>query len=157
MQICRKCGLSKAASEFYTSCPSQCKECVKARVHAHRHANLDRIQAYDRERGQLPEHKHAVLDRWPRYKASHCNDSQRWNERNPEARRAENVLDYAVHNGGIDKPDACSQCGKQAARINGFHHDVSKPLDVECLCDACLGAARRARNEERRQAQQEAS
>ena len=129
--ICYKCGLNKAASEFYASCPTQCKECVKARVHAHRHANLDRVQAYDRERGQLPERKALVLSRMPNHRPEHNAAALAWTKREPLTRRSAVMLCDAVRSGKIDRPDRCSRCGKQAARINGFHHDVSKPLDVE--------------------------
>ncbi len=159
---CSACGQRKTVEDFYAHPKTTdglmaiCKECHKVRVRANRAENLAYYQAFDRERGQLPERKAGVLARVPMFKSSHNSSTTAWSGRNPAARSAENVLNNAIRDGKVKKPDMC-KCGKQAARINGFHHDVSKPLDVEWLCDACLGAARRARNEERRQAQQEAS
>lgn len=55
--------------------------------------------------------------------------------------RARAAVRYAVWCGRIVKPVACEGCGTEGVKLNGHHHDCSKPLDVEWLCSACHGRA----------------
>ena len=57
---CFKCGIEKPMDEFYRH-PSmadgrlgKCKQCTKTDVAEHRSANIEKIRAYDRDRGKIP-------------------------------------------------------------------------------------------------------
>ena len=60
MKTCFKCGASKPLADFYRhsamadGCLNKCKECTKSDNWNHRRVNLEKIRAYDRERGALP-------------------------------------------------------------------------------------------------------
>ena len=66
MPVCKGCQQERSDDDFYRHAAmangrlSFCKECVKARVGKHRAANLESIQAYDRERGLLQHRKEKV-------------------------------------------------------------------------------------------------
>lgn len=58
--------------------------------------------------------------------------------------RARNLVRNALKRGTLIRPDTCSKCGDTPtpakdgrSRIQGHHHDYSKPLDVEWLCAKC--------------------
>lgn len=53
--------------------------------------------------------------------------------------RARNTLQAAVRRGSVVKPDACQRCGKVLPRhkLQGHHHDHSKPREVEWICQQC--------------------
>jgi hypothetical protein len=123
LRKCTECGEGKSFKEFYTH-PSglqkRCKTCAKARATANRNANLDRIRAYDRERGNRQS---------PGYLKQYRKD-------NPEKYLAHNALNNAVRDGKILKPLVCSRCACTCV-VHGHHEDYSKPLEVEWLCAAC--------------------
>lgn len=153
-RTCRTCGKCQPITEFYKNTHGhgythQCKACIRVQVKAYRAANLDKVQAYDRERGQLESRKAANRARaavTPR-----TSDANRaFRNRNPEKYAAHSALEYALRAGRLTKPDACERCG-EARRIHGHHEDYSKPLEVMWLCAPCHGARRREINAERRQ------
>lgn len=125
-KACRKCGVTKSIDDFYVHKMmadghlSFCKECVKARVAAHREANLEAIQAYDRARYQEPG-RHARS-------YQHAKSTR---ARHPEKARARTALRRAVKSGAV-KREPCKVCGSR--RVQGHHEDYSKPLDVVWLC-----------------------
>lgn len=57
----------------------------------------------------------------------------------PEQFQARIALQGAVRHGRIVKPSRCQECRTElpSAKLQGHHHDYSKPLDVEWLCQAC--------------------
>lgn len=55
----------------------------------------------------------------------------------PAKPRARNALNRAIRKGLITRPDTCTQCGARDTKINGHHHDYSKPFEVEWLCYRC--------------------
>lgn len=57
---------------------------------------------------------------------------------------ARNQLRHAVRTGRVAVPSRCERCGALDARLDGHHHDYSKPLDVEWLCRECHMAHHRA-------------
>lgn len=125
-----------------------CKECVKARVRKHRAENLDRIRAYDRERGLLPHRKEGVKQRAKRYQEKALQWRQDYLDRNPQKRKAHLLVQYALRKGDL-KPKPCERCNF-AFGVQAHHEDYSKPLDVVWLCQKCHGERHREINEERR-------
>ena len=160
MKACRECGVSKPLSEYYTHKEmgdghlNKCKECVKARVNAYRAANLERIQEYDRSRGQWPSRKAANKARAERYLAKRAEYLRRHREAYPDKDRARQIVNRALREGKI-KVKPCVRCGF-AFGIQAHHEDYSKPLDVTWLCTPCHGERHREINAERRAARKAA-
>ena len=50
--------------------------------------------------------------------------------------RANGLINMRVRRGRLDRPTACTQCGK-TARVDGHHEDYAKPADIEWLCRSC--------------------
>ena len=143
MYVCKGCGREQNYEQFYSHPQmasghlSFCKDCIVAKAKAHRAANLDRIRAYDRWRGELPHRKAKVAA----YQATHVwPNKNEWRAQNPEKYRAHTLAQ------DIPLPDACQQCGA-AGKLHRHHPDYSKPLLVEFLCPACHGRVHKeARN-----------
>ena len=131
MKTCFKCNKEKELSEFYAQ-PGmkdghlgKCKECTKKDAINHRNANIERIRAYDRERAKLPHSRKGRRLYTKKYKKNH-----------PTRYLATNMLNNAVRDGKIKKPDTCSVCGDKC-RIYGHHEDYYKPLEVIWVCQVC--------------------
>lgn len=54
--------------------------------------------------------------------------------------RARRKVASAIRSGLLVRPSVCSRCGISETKINGHHHDYSKPLEVEWLCYRCHAA-----------------
>jgi len=67
-----------------------------------------------------------------------------WVERNPDKRRAHVIVNNAVRDGRLFKPEACEECGERPGRrrLHAHHEDYERPLDVRWLCTACHGSVR---------------
>jgi len=119
---CRKCGEVKLLGCFYKHPRSvagrdtKCKECVKAAAKIHRDNNLDRIRAYDRERGN-------------RQSVGYL---QEYRSNNPYKYSAHSMVSNAVRDGKLEK-QPCEVCESTTA-IHAHHDDYSKPLNVRWLC-----------------------
>ena len=154
---CQTCGERKVETLFYRQPNTRhgrhlsCCECVKARARAYREANLDHVQEYDRERGQLEHRKEAVRLRAPRYKWQVRNKDRKWRSRNPEKYRAHAVVGYALRAGKLVRSDHCERCGSRY-RIEAHHEDYFQPFEITWLCKPCHGERHREINEERRKA-----
>ena len=128
IKTCFKCKAEKAITEFYVHPAmgdgrlNKCKECTKKDVSENYRANSEHYRKYERERFKTADRKAAVR----RYQAER-------RERHPEKNKARYALTNAVRDGRIDKPEKCSKCGT-GGRVEGHHHDYSKPLDVRWLC-----------------------
>ncbi len=126
MKTCKRCLQELPIGSFYKHKEMSdghlnfCKTCTKSRVTSHRKENIERIRAYDRDRGNRQT----------------IEDQRDYRNRNPEKHKAHNAVNNAVRDGRLLKPDCCSVCSA-SGRIEGHHHDYSKPLDVEWLCAAC--------------------
>ncbi len=59
-----------------------------------------------------------------------------WRKENPEKYKAQTILNNALRDKKIIKPDTCSVCNC-ATRIYGHHEDYSKPLEVMWMCQRC--------------------
>jgi hypothetical protein len=66
---------------------------------------------------------------------------KRWNDSNPEKRRAEVAVGNAIRDGRLTR-QPCEDCGSDE-RVEAHHDDYSKPLDVTWLCSTCHGKTRR--------------
>ena len=55
----------------------------------------------------------------------------------PTVARARNAVNSAVRDGRLIRPTVCTRCGIHDPKINGHHHDYSKPLEVTWLCYRC--------------------
>lgn len=125
---CTKCSISKSISEFYghkmmgDGHLSACKECIKKAVSLHRSKNLERINAYDRERAQLPHrraHSKRVIEKWIL--------------QFPERKRAQYLLGNALRDGRAIQWPICEMEGCER-RPEAHHPDYSAPLAVTWLC-----------------------
>ena len=141
---CFKCGQSKPLGDFYKHKAmrdgylGKCKECTKADVLAHRQENLEKIREYDRERSMLPHRVQARKEygKTENGKAARKRAMDNFRKNNKEKYKAHTMVKNALRNGSIQKPEICSSCGA-SGRIEGHHHDYSKPLEIEWLCNSC--------------------
>ncbi len=111
-QVCRLCGQEKLLLEYYRRSEGRrayVKNC-KACVNG-----LNRRST----REQRNERK------------------QRYRAKYPEKLKAQYRLRYAVKMGRVQKPSACSDCGRTGVVICGHHRDYGKPLEVEWYCYRC--------------------
>ena len=161
MKRCTKCGNDyQATSEFFCSekrnrngLHGQCKECKKLYDKAYRIKNKARIDArikrYVKENSQqvkesrhkgYVKHREERLDRMKVYAKSHPEvnrkASKTYAEKNPEKKKAHQLLNAAVRAGKILRPEICEQC-KKKSNVEAHHEDYSKPYDVEWLCRKC--------------------
>ena len=155
---CFKCGEHLPLDAFYKHSGmadghlNKCKQCAKKDTIENRQANLGYYQEYDRCRGNLP---HRVESR-KKYletengKLKSIEGKNRWKERNKHKKAAHNVVNNAIRDGRLVKPDSCQSCGKTNSRIEGHHEDYLKPLDVSWLCTTCHSKLHKNRREAER-------
>ena len=149
---CKTCGGRKIETSFYRQNSAlgrhlSCIECVKDRANKYRADNLERVQEYDRQRGQLPHRKAGVKARAHRYWTS----PREMRARCPEKYQARTLVGNAVRDGRLIRPDKCECCARDY-RIQAHHDDYSKPLEVVWLCTICHGERHRELNAIRRAA-----
>lgn len=136
MPTCKTCGCEKDSSAFYASNRSHCKECVKARVRDHREANIDKVRAYDRQRGGLPHRVEArkAYQETEAFRQSHAKANEKYRVSRPERMRAHTAVNNAIRDGRLIPWPVCAipecTCAPEA-----HHPDYSRPLDVVWLCD----------------------
>lgn len=112
---------------------NKCKCCTKLDATRHRNENLDRVRAYDRERGNLD---HRVLARHEyeqteRGRAAMRRAKDKYEAENPIRKSANTAVGNALRDGRLKKLP-CDVCGK--TRVHGHHDDYSRPLFVRWLC-----------------------
>jgi len=162
-RACKKCGLSKPASDFYPLQKSECKECTKRRVRETRAANIDHYREFDKRRANLPHRvearkAYAETDqgREARRRANSAyfkrspekrkESIKKWIEAYPEKRKAHNDVLLALYHGTLT-PKPCESCGASPAQAH--HDDYSRPLDVRWLCPPCHAAHHKAERQAR--------
>lgn len=144
MKVCRECNQEKPLTNFYKHAKmadghlNKCVECVKARVLKHREANLEKIQAYDKERGNLP---HRVKARKEYMKTEAGKQARKrasavQKKRYPMAYAAHVITGNAIRDGKLTQASNCSVCNS-TEKIEGHHDDYTKPLEVRWLCKKC--------------------
>jgi len=147
--ICKVCGVTSDAAEFYAGVNTRCKECHKAKVRENRVQKADYYREYDAYRYQADP---KVRQRHRRYaateggKAALTASRKKWHEANAEKRAAHTILNNAVRDGRAVKPANCQCCGS-TGRIEGHHKDYTLPLDVMWLCRSCHVAEHRKESE----------
>jgi hypothetical protein len=126
---CFKCKIIKPITEFYKHSMmadghlNKCKACAKSDVGKHREENLDRIRAYDRERGKLSHRIKLAAE-----------VTKAWRAEDKRRNKAHSAVAYAIKKGILTRTP-CICCG--AEKSEGHHEDYSKPLDIIWLCRKC--------------------
>jgi hypothetical protein len=139
-KICRKCGDDKPITEFYVHKQMAdgylniCKVCVKLRVKKHRSEN-DSVREYDRRRywedpARMEYAKKQRKEWYANNKERAFENAKKQIKKNPEKRRAHNMVSNAIRSGKLLK-QPCKICG---ATAHAHHDDYAKPLEVIWLC-----------------------
>jgi len=116
MKICNKCKNKKILSEYYRNKKSKdghsfyCKVCC----------SMDG-KKYRKSRRDWNKNNKDIVNR----------STLEYRNRNPEKKKASNLLGVAIANGKI-KRQPCCVCGDMNS--HGHHEDYSKPLEVTWLC-----------------------
>ncbi len=120
---CFKCGKVKPLSEFYKhkgmkdGHVNKCKKCNLSDVSKHRAKNIERIRAYDRERGNRQSYEYV----------------KQYREKYPKKYKAHNMVANQKRLGNLhEKP--CEVCGSLS--VVAHHDDYGQPLNVRWLCQA---------------------
>lgn len=126
---CFKCKTVKPFSEFYKHSMmadgylNKCKECTKNDVSKHRNENLEKIRAYDRERGKIADRIKAVTE-----------ITRAWRAEDRRRQYAHGKVSRAIKSGELVRSD-CERCGNP--KTVAHHEDYDKPLEVIWLCHPC--------------------
>lgn len=126
---CFKCKSIKPLAEFYKHLRmadghlNKCKECTKNDANKHRFENLEKIRAYDRARGKIPE----------RIKAN-TEINRAWRAEDKRRHVAHNAVGRAIRAGDLVR-QPCVRCGEKKSVAH--HEDYDKPLEVMWLCQPC--------------------
>lgn len=141
MKTCFKCNEEKDLSQFYKhkmmadGYLGKCKECAKKDARDVRLANVDYYRSYDNKRYlENPNRRKAtgpLREKFPK-----GTSKERWVAKNPDKRAAHILVGNAVRDGKLEKATFCQICGSKS-RLDGHHHDYSKPLDVIWVCRKC--------------------
>jgi ribosomal protein S27AE len=126
---CFKCGELKSLDGFYKHPRmadghlNKCKTCTKNDVSKHRGENLDRIRAYDRERGKSKDRI-----------AANVAVNRAWRSEDLRRQKAHIAVAKAIRKGDLIRL-ACERCGNEKSLAH--HEDYDKPLQVMWLCQPC--------------------
>lgn len=142
---CFKCEETKPRSEFYRhprmkdGLLGKCKSCTKSDVSRNYRKNIEYYKEYERGRAMLPhrvESRHEYAET-PRGRAVSRGAKARWRARNRIKLGAIQILNNAVRDGRVLKPERCECCGSRPKRLHGHHDDYAFALDVRWLCPGC--------------------
>lgn len=144
MKTCKTCGLAKDISNYYKAIRTidglrgSCIDCEKVKMRQRYLANKDSYkkaaEKYRRSEKGKRVHKEANsrFRRTEKGKLSVTKSRNTFRSRFPEKHAAHITLNNAVAAGKIQKLP-CSVCGSNS-KVEAHHHDYSKPLDVDWLC-----------------------
>ena len=111
----------------------------RERIRAYKRANRERVRTVNRE----SDERIGV----ERIRERNREKMRRHRERTKGTLIAEvrRLMEHAVRDGKLIKPEACSQCHAIVPRrhLHAHHNDYTKPFDVEWLCIACHGERHR--------------
>ena len=132
-KYCTKCKEIKPTNDFHNNRSNKdgkadwCKLCNAARAFKFL-STPGGVEAK-----KVSQKKYSLSDKG---RATRDKASKVYAETHPDRYRAKCAVNSAVQNGTIDKPDFCSVCFGKGV-IHGHHHDYTKPLDVQWLCQPC--------------------
>ena len=124
MKECFKCNISKPLTDFYKHKQmgdghlNKCKECAKRDVDEHRKANIEKIRAYDRARGNRQGYEY----------------TKQYREKYPNKYKAHRMVNSALNKKQMHRMP-CEACGSEE-NIHAHHDDYLLPLNVRWLCSA---------------------
>ena len=126
---CFKCNTVKPLEDFYKHPQmldghvNKCKECNKNDVTANRNKNIEKVRAYDRTRGKIPERIKTVTE-----------ITRAWRAEDSRRALAHSSVARAIRRGELFRQPCC-RCG--AEKTVAHHEDYDKPLEVVWLCQPC--------------------
>lgn len=141
---CKKCLETKPVDAYYkhpltsSGLDSTCKDCRKAMVAENRAKKIDYYREFDRKRANDPNRVLARKEyrKTEAGKAAVRRATLAYHKRYPAKRFAHNVVNAAIRDGKLIKPEACESCGSNK-KIEAHHCDYTKPYDVNWLCESC--------------------
>lgn len=157
MKNCISCQKPRRISSFYAHSAmsdghlNKCKSCCREDATRNRNDRIEERRAYDRGRANKPSRVEA-RKRYAKTRsgiAAAKRAKAAWAERNRMKRQAHWALNNAVRDCKIFKPVHCDRCNS-SFRLEGHHHDYSKPLEVEWLCDTHHKQVHKEEREKRR-------
>jgi len=137
---CKVCGVTSDTAEFYASVNVRCKQCHKVKVRENRAKKADYYRTYNAYRYQNDPNtrlRHKRYLETEAGKASMARAREKWLLANAEKRACHVILNNAVRDGRLVKPEACQICAATECRIEGHHYDYARPLDVTWVCRKC--------------------
>jgi hypothetical protein len=145
MKVCKLCGIEKEYEKFprHSSYAdgyySRCKECnyalekkwrqnnqgKKREIRArYREANREKIREDDKKFYE------ENTDKRCQYQKNHKSENAyKW--------ECYKVYNKAINNGELVRSKKCQICSSKKGKMDGHHHDYSKPLDVIWVCKEC--------------------
>jgi ribosomal protein S27AE len=129
MKECFKCKSVKPLDEFYKHSRmadghlNKCKQCTKKDVGEHREKNIDKVRAYDRERGKNKDRIQAQVQ-----------VTKAWREEDKRRTKAHSAVARAIRSGALIR-QSCESCGNKSSVAH--HDDYDQPLAVRWLCQSC--------------------
>lgn len=136
---CKRCLKELPADTGFYLSDNSCKECRKAMVRENRAKNIEYYREYDNARANRPDRVKARIEyaKTPQGIEASNKAKKKWTEMNAKKRAVANVVNNAIRDGKIKKPSSCQACKKSECRIEGYHEDYDKPLNIEWLCSSC--------------------
>ena len=138
MKICISCNVENEESSFYKG-HAKCKECYINKVKAYRKENVEKVAAYEKSRANLPHRIEARL-KYSKTEAGIYSGNAakvKWAEENVIKRGASHIVNKAIRDGKLFKPDNCEVCNIEHHRLHGHHEDYAYPMVVRWLCSKC--------------------
>lgn len=129
MKECFKCKSVKPFDEFYKHSRmadghlNKCKQCTKKDVGEHREKNIEKIRAYDRDRGKNKDRIQAQVQ-----------ITRAWREEDRRRGKAHSAVARAIRSGVLVR-QPCEACNDKSSVVH--HDDYDKPLVVRWLCQSC--------------------
>lgn len=125
-KICIKCSQELPLEDYYIHPKmkdghlNKCKTCCRNDNRENRQSKVDYYRSYDKKRKHRTDYN----------KVKECR------VRYPNQYKAHNILNNALRDGKIVRPNKCSECGSKSSVV-GHHNDYLEPLKVTWLCQAC--------------------